>query len=232
MEFHQKNPSSLQKLIEELEKLIAIESAINDTPWICVSKLTEVFYQKHGVSLEVVAKERGYSDGLGSLLISSGHFSIYDTPIPQKFYVALLQSVVPSAGFRQSQETSLAETLLAEISLAESVEISKYQPILVAEIESVTDLEIALIEIIKILTANHPKKIVTIAVLSKKFRDYYKQAIRTVIRSVCPDVKLIELLQSIPGLDVQKVDRDWQITVDSSLLQTYSYRTVIGADTI
>jgi hypothetical protein len=101
-----------------------------------------------------------------------------------------------------------------EISPRQVQRISEYQPILVFDIKSVTDLESAFIEIIKSLTINHPKKIVTIALLSKKIHDYYKQPIRTVIRSVCPDLKLIELLQTIPSLHVQKVDNDWRITVE------------------
>lgn len=233
MESHQ-DPSSFSslQLLEELEYFIVIESGKNGTPWIRVDKLTELFDKKYGVSLEVLAKVQGYSDGLRSLLTTSGRFSIYGTPIPQEFYVALLQAVVPS--FHQSQPTSIKDRIkrkrpekvnesLPTILKAEGVEdisprefqrISEYQPILVVEIKSVTDLEIALIEIIKSLTANHPKIFVTIAVLSKKFRDYYKHPIRTVIRSVCPDMKLIELLQTIPSLYVQKVNNDWRITVE------------------
>lgn len=227
MESHQ-YPSSFSslQLLEELENLIDIESARNGNPWIHVTKLTEVFYKKYGVSLEEVAKVQGYSDGLRSIFTSSGRFAIYGTQIPQEFYVAFLQAVVPN--FHQSQATSikyrikrgwkvdgsLLRMLKAEgaedISHPQVQRISEYQPILIPEIKSVNDLEIALIEIIKSLTANHPKKIVTIAVLSKKFHDYYKQP----IRSVCPDIKLIKLLQTIPSRPVQKVDNDWQITVE------------------
>lgn len=244
MESHQ-DPSSFSslQLLEELENLIDIESARNGNPWIHVTKLTEVFYKKYGVSLEEVAKAQGYSDGLRSIFTSSGRFAIYGTQIPQEFYVAFLQAVVPN--FHQSQATSikyrikrgwkvdgsLLRMLKAEgaedishpqfqriseyqpilvpdiqsVNDLEIARISEYQPILFPEIKSVTDLEISLIEIIKSLTANHPKKIVTIAVLSKKFHDYYKQPIRTVIRSVYPDMKLIKLLQTIPSLHVQKV---------------------------
>lgn len=232
MESHQ-YPSSFSSLqiLEELENLIDIESARNGNPWIHVTKLTEVFYKKYGVSLEEVAKVQGYSDDLRSIFTSSGRFAIYGTQIPQEFYVAFLQAVVPN--FHQSQATSikyrikrgwkvdgsLLRMLKAEgaedISHPQFQRISEYQPILVADIQSVNDLEIALIEIIKSLTANHPKKIVTIAVLSKKFHDYYKQPIRSVIRSVYADMKLIKLLQTIPSLHVQKVDNDWQITVEA-----------------
>ncbi|MEG4533293.1 hypothetical protein [Microcoleus sp. D2_18a_D3] len=212
---------------------MAIESSRNGNPWISVARLTEIFYKKYGVSLEVVAKVQGYSYGLRSLLTSSGRFSIYGTPIPQEFYVALLQAVVPS--FDEYQATSIKDRMkrkrpekvyesLPTIVKAEGTEdisprqvqrISKYQRILILDIKSVNDLEIALIEIIESLMVNQPENFVTIAVLSKKFHEDYKQPIRTVIRSVCPDLKLIEILQTLPSLHVQKVDNDWQITVEA-----------------
>ncbi|MCW6049698.1 hypothetical protein K4039_06280 [Lyngbya sp. CCAP 1446/10] len=226
MEYHQDPSSCLKLLLEEVEYLIAIESGSNGNPWICVAKLTEVFYQKHGVLLEKVAEVQGYSDGFRGLLTSSGRFSIYGTPIPTKFYVALIQEVVPS--FSQFQTTSInyykirtSEYQPSVVPGIESVNnleiarISAIKPILVPSIKSVNDLESALIEIINRLMANHPNKNVTTAILSKKFHDDYKQPIRTVIRSVCPDMKLIELLQTIPSLHVQKVDNDWQITVEN-----------------
>ena len=64
-------------------------------------------------------------------------------------------------------------------------------------------------EIIKSLTVNHPKQFATVSMLSRKFSDYYGQPIRAMVRSVCPDISLIDLLQTIPNLHVQKVNNDW-----------------------
>jgi len=233
MESHQDLPSlsSLQQLLEELEKFIALESGRNGNLWISVAKLNELFHEKYRLSLEEAARVQGYSNGLRSFFISSRRFSIYSTQIPQEFYVALLQSVVP--GYGQVSSTSsikyrikrpwkvdanLLRLLKAEgaeeIPSRQTKRISEYQPILVPEIKSVDDFETALMEIIKSLTANHPKQFVTIAVLSKKFRDYYEQPIRTVMRSMCPDMKLIDLLQTIPNIHAQEVDNDWRITME------------------
>ncbi|QZZ21429.1 hypothetical protein J5X98_02870 [Leptothermofonsia sichuanensis E412] len=222
--------SSLQQLIEELEKLIAREFNRSGNPWISITKLTELFYKTYEVSPEEVAKVQGYSRNLRSLFMSSGRFSIYGTQVRQEFYVALFQTVFPD--FHQPQGTpikyrikrpwkvdgGLLRLLKAEgaeeISPPSTQSILRYQPALVPEIKSVNDLKIALIEIIKSLTVNHPPKKVTIGELSKNFSNYYKQPIRTVIRSVCPDMKLIELLQTIPGLHIQKLEHDGQITVE------------------
>ncbi|NER20268.1 MAG: hypothetical protein F6J96_05965 [Symploca sp. SIO1C2] len=209
MELHQ-DPSSFssrQELLEELENLISIESSRNGNPWISVAKLSELFCEKYRVSLEEVAKVQGYNYSLMSLFTSSRRFSIYGTQMPQDFYVALLQAVVPS--YDQAQTSSSKYRIKRPLQ-----KISEYKPILVSEIKSIDDFEIALIEIIKSLTANHQTKFATIAILSKNFRGYYGQPIRTVMRSICPEIKLIDLLRSTPNLSVQEVDNDWQITVD------------------
>jgi hypothetical protein len=96
---------------------------------------------------------------------------------------------------------------------------SGYQPNLLPQIQSVNDLEIVLLKLIKSLTVNQPRKVVTISRLSHKFHDSYKQPLRVVMRNLCPDLKLIELLQTVPGLQVQKVGNDWQIAVEDRAVQ-------------
>lgn len=231
MESHQ-HPSlfsSLQQLLEELENLIILESGRDNNSWISIARLCEIFSKKHGVSLKDVAKAQGYADSLRSLLRSSRRFSIYGTQIPHEFYVALLPQVVPDYNqnsirpiqYRTKRPLKVDGNLIKlmkvegakEILSQQSQRISGCEPILTAEIKSVADLEIVLIEIIKSVTTDYPQQIPTVATLSKKFLDYYGQPIRTVVRSVCPDIKLIELLQTIPNLHVQEVDNEWQITL-------------------
>lgn len=231
----------VQQLLEELERLIVLQSQTYGNPWVSVSRFTKLFYEKYKVSPEEVAKSQGYSDGLRSLLRDSKRFSIYDTQIYQEFYVALLQAVVP--GFQQFQTTPIQYRIkrpwkVDERSIdmlksegAEDIagyqihKILEQQLNLVPEIKSVDDLELTLTEIIKSLTANNQTEFVTIAVLSKKFCDYYKQPIRVVMRNVCPHMKLIELLQTIPSFDVQKVDYRWQVTVEAHRQERKSYES-------
>lgn len=227
--------SSLQQLLEELEYLVFLESSRGGSPWISIARLRQLFCKKYGVSLEDAAQARGYSDSLRSLLASSKQFSIYSTSIPQKFYVALLQVVVPDHGQlptkpieeRSKRPWKVDENLqrrpktesVEEALFHKSKELSEYQPILVPEIKSVDELEGVLVEIIRSLTINQPKQFVTVATLSKKFRDHYEQPIRAVVRTVCPDIKLIELIQTIPNLHTQKIDDDWHITLKPPLAE-------------
>lgn len=237
MEPHQdpSSLSSLEQLIKELENFMVLESSRNGKPWISITKLTQLFYEKYKVTPEEVAKVLGYSDSLRSLFTSRRGFSVYGTQMPQEFYVAPLAEVVPSYDQHQTRtikyrikkpwkaDGNLIKMLKAEgseeILSRQSPKILEYQPILIPEIKSVDDLEIALMEIIKSLTINHPKQFATIAALSKKFHDHYGQPIRAVVRSVCPDMKLINLLQTIPNLHVQEVDNDWQITLNVDSLE-------------
>lgn len=238
-------PLSLQQLFEELENLIVLETQISRDHWVISDRLIALFYEKHKASPEVVAKAQGYSGKFRSLLASSNRFSIYGTPEPQKFYVALLQSVVPTyqlsltpIQYQLKRPWKVNKRLLKMLKSEGAEEIpfpaSRYhseerehypvpscpaqnalpqKPVLVSEINSVHDLTLALIEIIKSWTTNNSKKSVTIGILSQNFQIYYQQPIRPVLRKVCPGVKLIELLQTIPNLQVEQVEGDWQITV-------------------
>ncbi len=221
--------SSLQQLTEELANLIALESGESGNPWVSTTRLTELFCERYGVSPEDVANVQGCGNGLRSLFVRSKQFVIYPTQIPQEFYIALFRVIFPD--FPQFQATPVhyrikrpwkVDGRLLRVLKAEGAKeispplargICKYQPTLVPEIKSVDDLEIALMEIMKGLMINHGRESITIGELGKNFFDYYKQPIRTMMRRVCPEMKLVELLQTIPSLHIQKWDNDWHITI-------------------
>jgi hypothetical protein len=235
MDSHQNLPVFLspKQLLEELESLLSIESSRNTSPWVSLARLSELFREKHGSSLEEVAQAEGYSDSLRSLLRSCRRFSIYGTQMPQGYYIALLTEVVHNYDPNQTKPIQCrikrswkVDGGLPRILKAEGVEknpprksqtILKHQPILTPEIKSVEALEAVLMEIIKSLT--NSEQSVTVATLSKKFRGHYGQAIRPVVRSVCPDMRLIDLLQTIPNLHVQEIDNDWRITLKADSIE-------------
>lgn len=236
-EFHQDPSSSLslQQLLKELENFTVFECQRNDNPWIKATRLSELFYEKYGVLPETVAKAQGCCDSFRSLIKSSKRFSIYGTPIPQEFYVALFQAVAPS--FQQSQTIPLHCRIkqrsevgrrlskplqvgrTRENQLDRAQRLPEQQASSLPPIQSVNDLEVALIAIAKSLVANNPQNSISIGQLSQKFCGYYMQPIRVAMRSVCPDLKLIELLQMIPSLQVQKVEADWQVTVETDSME-------------
>lgn len=224
---------SLKNLLQELENIIELESQRNKNPWSSAAKLNELFYKKYGVDPEDVVKAQGYAKDLRSLLKSSGRFSIYSTQITQEFYVALFNVVVPKV--QQSQKYAkhpvqyrikrpwkvdgrliewLKDENAQELRNYQTKKAPSYRLNQLYKIDSVDNLKLALIEIVRSLTANNPKNFVSITHLSRKFYDYYQQPIKSVIKNLCPGIKLIKLLQSIPNLYVQQVNDTWQITVN------------------
>ncbi|HEY9625814.1 MAG TPA: hypothetical protein V6C84_00795 [Coleofasciculaceae cyanobacterium] len=222
-------PSSLQQLLEELEHLTALEAQQNGNPWLSIDRVAELFHAKYGMSPEQLAIAQGYGRDLRILLKESGRFSIYGTPLPHEFYVALIQAVVfdypqaqtspKSDKAKQAWKASSRSPRKAKGKDAEervhcqTQSPSRQQDCLVPEISSVNDLELALIEIIRSLTATHPNEVIALTLLSYKFSDRHHQPIRAVMRRVCPDMRLAELLQTVPGLEVQRVNDDWQVNL-------------------
>jgi hypothetical protein len=222
--------SSLQQLIEKLENCISLESSRNNNPWVSVARLKDLFYKEYRVLLEKAVKDQGYKDGIKSFFQSTRCFAIYSTQLPQEFYVSVFQELYP--GIHQSQANSSqhrikqpwkADEYLSEMFKLEGTQeipsnsvqnMLEYQPILVPKITSLNEFELALIEIIKTLTEND-SKFITIAALSQKFYSYYNQPIMSILRIVCPDMKLIEIVQTIPSLHIKKVENDWHITIKS-----------------
>jgi hypothetical protein len=223
-------PSSLQQLEDELEHLTALEAQQNGNPWLSIDRVTELFHAKYGMSPEHVAIAQGYGRDLRSLLKESGRFSIYGTPLPHEFYVALLQAVVfdyPQAqtspkpdqtkqawkANSRSPKRTKGKDAEEERVRCQTQSPSRQQDRLVLKISSLNDLELALIEIIRSLTVTHPNEVITLTRVSHSFSDRYQQPIRAVMRRVCPDMRLAELLQTVPGLEVQRVNDDWQVSL-------------------
>ncbi len=94
--------SSRKQLFKALKVLVSLESSRTEHPWIHVTRLSQLFSEKYDLSLEEVAKAQGFRAGLKSLFKQSGCFSIYGNQMPQDFYVALRQLVVPGHDQRRT----------------------------------------------------------------------------------------------------------------------------------
>jgi hypothetical protein len=213
-------------LLEELEGLIENEFKNTGNPWVSKVRLTELFYEKHGSLPENIADL--YDCSLKNILRSSNRFSIYNIVNPELFYVALYHSFPqfkPKTKIKSSSKQYCSENNKIEYKLngheslvnsphLEPLEtIQEYSIRLPSEISSINDFEIYLIEIVRILTKNNSNNFVSVAVLSRKFCNCYGQPIRSVMRTICPDMKLVELLQVIPDLHVENIEDDFKITI-------------------
>jgi len=225
--------SSLPQLLKELATLIADVSNLQNNAWVKNTELDNRFRVKHGISIATALQAQVSGSDLRKLLCRSPRFRIYPTSDPQEFHIALRDETVPGGAFKPPKniryrikrpwkvDGRLTRMLKAEgaqeiptrwsrPSRRERPKPPKEQPKLVPEINSVADLELALIGITKILVT--PENAVEVATLCNKFCEYYGP-IKSVMRQVYPDIKLINYLQTIAALDVREINGKWQITI-------------------
>jgi hypothetical protein len=222
--------SSLPHLFNQLEMILAEEYQSRHTPWIHITRIKAIIFQKHDIVLDVVAQNHGFGYDLKGFLKSSQRFAIYSTPASQEFYVARFQDTVPNYGqncrkpiqYRVKRPWKVDRSLInmLENEGAERIDSkpypkpSAYHPILPSRLFSIHDLELALTEILKCLTSHHPEKVTTISALSKKFYAHYRQPIRTTVRNICPEMMLVDVLKMMPAFHIQGED-DGEITIRS-----------------
>lgn len=231
---------SWQWILTKLEELLDAESTIQGSPWVSNLRINELFQKKYNFLPEDVAKANGLS--FKSAIVHSQRFSIYNTQNWNEFYMARFDTILPkfsrdrplhklkyqikrswkvdgsfikmlrSEGYEESSNDHKDST--SEIKSESQKKLQYESEIkLILEIKTVQNLELYLIKIVAILTDFNSRKTVNISDISQSFYKYYGQPIRPVIRTVCPDMKLIELLQVIPSLQVQQIEDSWQITL-------------------
>lgn len=226
---------SSQQLLEALEKLIDHESSQSNNPWISIDKLCHLFIDRHKVQLEDIVRTQGNGNNLRDYFRKNKCFAVYGTQIPQKFYVALLSKVIPNYDDSQKKpiqyvikkpwkvDANLIKMLRSEgakeVGLQANQQKITYQPLLIPTIKSIEDLNIVLMELIKSLTINSKENCFTIAALSKSFYSYYGQPLRSTMKIICPDKKLLNLLQNNSNLQTQIVNNSWQISLIDDLLE-------------
>lgn len=230
--------NQLTQLIEELEDLVAEETEDSYSPWIKRSRLEQLFHQKNGFSIENILQDHGYFD-LKILLRKSHVFSIYESPIPKEFYIALLRKTVAgskkSSIGNQSMFYTVKRPWKVEKSMIKELQDdgysptpnpvhqlypipknSPYVPKYPPQIISQDDLKFTLVEIIKTLSRNKTENYVTIDELNQPFYKNYGQNLRDVRRKIFPDLNLLDLLKTIPEIKLEKIQDTWRITLNIS----------------
>jgi hypothetical protein len=219
---------SLPLLFNQLEAILAEEYQGHHTPWIHIARLKEMVYQRHGISLDVAIQNQGSENSLKSALKRSQCFAIYSTPIAQDFYVARLQDTVPNYSqnngkpiqYRVKRPWKVDRRLITMLENEDAKRMSfrpspcrsDYPSTLPSKLLSIDDLELALTEILKRLTFDHPENMTTVSALIKAFYNHYRQPIRTTVRSLCSGMVLIDVLEVMPNFDVWE-EEDGEIMI-------------------
>ena len=224
---------SSNRLIEYIEKILLFEYLETGSPWVSKNELYLLFAKKHGIELNDIIKNLGYENELKKFLIQSKSFSIYPTQSYDDFYVAMLQIVVANSDKKASltkftikkpwkadgrlinflKYEGAVETgyLQSGKSKLKSTQHKKKLEIPIC-IESIDDLQVALVEIIDNTLEETGYSTISSSELSKSFLKYYQKPIRSVVKNVSPNKKLIEIIEEIPNFNIQKSNNGWSIS--------------------
>jgi hypothetical protein len=224
---------SLKALFNALENLVVTESQLTGIPWLSLSRLNELFSEKYGMEIEDFLQSQKSSLSLILILRKSQIFSIYRTQNMEELYIALLREIIsaPQQSF-SSHSSSRSYQLkrpwkidgrLVKMLRSEEIQVIEEpkktktldQPQLKLQIESLEDLKQTLVKLLKILARSSREQSLTVAALTSKFYQEFQQPLRSVVRKVCPEAKLLDLLQTLPEVNLKQVDRTWQITLNS-----------------
>lgn len=198
--------ASEQELCQLIATVINLESSKTGNRWVHISRLSELLYEQYGLYLGHPLK--GF--------FTSRNFSIYtiyNGSRSDDFYVAFFPNYASSqtrkakdVGNNLSQTQQNSKKTKPESSQADSHLIFKNQTIslndiiLPVDIKSAEDLKIALTKITKYIIINDPHQLVTVAKISQLFRTHYGKPIRPILRSFCPNERLIDIIDDIKML--------------------------------
>jgi hypothetical protein len=198
--------ASVRDFSTAVEKIVASESARTGNRWLLLYRLNIRLAERYGLSASAMAQQLSQTSSFYDLLATSGQFSLYRTPNPEEFHIAPVLTMRKGKPLlkqgNQSRERHQPDRKEPKPALKT-----------IPAIHSVDDFEAVLVEIIRGLTTNPDSEKVPLATVCHGFLRLYNQPVRTIRRKVAPDMTLVELLQTIPGLQVQKDEGNWQIAI-------------------
>ena len=189
-----------------VKEILAAESTKTGNRWLPLSQLNSRFAERYGISAAAMAQQLSPTASLYDLLATSGQFSLYRTPNPNEFHITPVLPIGKNKPLLKPRNKS-----------TERHQPNRKEPKpglqTIPEIHSIDDFEAVLVEIIRSLTTNPDAEKVPLATVCNGFLRLYNQPVRILRCKVAPDMTLVELLQTIPGLQVQKEEGIWQIAI-------------------
>ena len=189
----------LEQLVIQLKELIKKEQQRTSTQWIKVSTISALFRDNYGLVLnEVVAS----------------HFP--DTKTRDIFLKYPTDFVV-----HKPSETSQTYVTLFEVKLSpqppilskENLNTSIVAPAKLTDINSLEDLERAIVQIVGDLTGNYPENSVFLSNVGSEFHRQYGKQITQIIKDFNLGRKFPKFLQSCDSLQLKKAEKGWQVSI-------------------
>ncbi|MEG3843007.1 NYN domain-containing protein [Microcoleus sp. herbarium14] len=189
----------IEQLVIQLKELIKKEQQRTSTQWIKLSTVSALFRENYGLVLNQLVANH---------LLGSKTRDIF-LKYPTEFVV------------HKPSETSQTYVTLFEVKLSppppilskENLNTSITAPATLTDINSLEDLERAIVKIVGDLTGNSPENYVFLSNVGSEFHRQYGKQITQIIKDFNLGRKFPKFLQSCDSLQLKKAEKGWQVSL-------------------
>ncbi len=190
----------LEELVIQLKELIKTEQQRTSTQWIKLSTIAVLFRQNYGLVLnQVVATHSLGSKTRDIFLKYPTEFVVHKPSEHSQTYVTLFEVKLSPPPPRLNKENQ-NNTATA--------------PATLTDINSLEDLEKALVKIVSDLTGNSPDHSVFLSNVGSEFHRQYGKQITQIIKDFNLGRKFPKFLQSCTSLQLTKAEKGWQVSLN------------------
>ena len=185
----------VDQLIKQLQSLILEEQKRIKNPWVKISRVALLYKEKYRLSLSTVVSTH-FSDYKASDIFSKN---------PKYFAV-----------HQPSEKSSTYVTLFSTTNNSSQALIITPSNLNLPTIQSLADLETALVTVIQDLLAESSENCVSLSVLGSYFNRQYGQAITQVIKQFLPGGKLTKFIEVCHSFQLEKNGTGWNVCLNHS----------------
>ncbi|NQE33157.1 NYN domain-containing protein [Microcoleus asticus] len=190
----------LEQLVIQLKELIKKEQKRTSTQWIKLSTVSALFRENYGLVLNQVVAHHSLGTKTRDIFLKyPTDFVLHKPSENSQTYVTLFEVRLSPPQPILSQEIQ-----------------NNYQaaPASLTDINSLEDLERALVKIVGDLTDNSPKNYVFLSNVGSEFHRQYGKQITQIIKDFNLGRKFTKFLQSCASLQLKKGEKGWQVSLN------------------
>ncbi|MDQ2096304.1 MAG: NYN domain-containing protein [Tychonema bourrellyi B0820] len=189
----------IEKIVFQLKELIKIEQERTSAQWVKLSRISALFKENYGLTLnQVVASNLLGTKSRDIFIKYPTEFVVHHPSDTSQAYVTLFEVKLPPKSPILSKESS-----------HKNIE----EPTSLESINSLEELETAIVKIVSDLTGNSPANSVFLSNVGSEFHRQYGKQITQIIKEFNLSRKFPKFLQSCTSLEIKKAEKGWQVSI-------------------
>lgn len=186
---------TLDQFIAQLQEIIKLEQKRFHCQWIKLNRVALLYKETYHLTISQVVNSYFSDYQARDIFIKNSHLFVVHQPSEKSPSYVTLFEIQPSL----TQTPALTEGELSQ------------RPV----IESLDDLEKALIKILKELTLNSPDDYVSLSILGSQFNRQYGVSITQIIKNLKLGGNFQKILHLSHWFKLEKTEKDWRVKLNS-----------------